>query len=114
MLFNSAIFLLLFLVVYCLYWFLSVRGKHYLIIVASLAFYSWYSVPFLLLFLALIIWNYFVSLRLLQRKTPWLLAFTVILDLSVLGFFKYFYLLAHTIGHALGIPYIQELRANWE
>ena len=114
MLFNSAIFLLLFLVVYCLYWFLSVRGKHYLIIVASLAFYSWYSVPFLLLFLALIVWNYFVSLKLLQKKIPWLLALTVILDLSVLGFFKYFYLLAHTVGHALGIPYIQELRANWE
>ena len=90
MLFNSAIFVLLFLIVYSMYWFLPVRGKHYLIIVASLLFYSWYSVPFLLLFLALIVWNYYVSLTLLNRKLRWLLALTVILDLSVLGFFKYF------------------------
>ncbi|MCB1171799.1 MAG: MBOAT family protein, partial [Leptospiraceae bacterium] len=114
MLFNSAIFLLLFFFVFCIYWFLPVRGKHYLIIVASLLFYSWYSIPFLILFLALIVLNYAVSISLLRKKRAWLLAATVALDLAVLGFFKYFYLLAHTVGWALGIPYLEELRANWE
>lgn len=114
MLFNSAIFVLLFIAVYSVYWFLPIRGKHYLIIVASLLFYSWYSVPFLILFLALIIVNYLVSLALLKKKSALLLSLTVGLDLAVLGFFKYFYLLAHTIGWALGIPYMEHLRANWE
>ena len=113
MLFNSAIFIVLFFFVYLLYWPLPVRGKHYLIIVASLLFYAWYSVPLLVLFLLLIIVNYAVSQRLLRNKNRLLLAATVGLDLAVLGFYKYFYLFAESYGVLVGDDYISHLRGNW-
>ncbi len=114
MLFNSAIFLLLFFVVYSLYWHLSVRGKHYLIIVASFIFYGWFSIPFLLLFLFLIIFNYYISRILLVRKSKGLLALAVIVDVGVLAFFKYFYLFAESFGYLIGNEYIADLRVHWQ
>ncbi|MBE7437336.1 MAG: MBOAT family protein [Spirochaetales bacterium] len=114
MLFNSAIFLVLFLCVYLVYWHLGQRGKQYLIIVASLLFYAWYSIPFLLLFLGLVSINYLASIQLLRHKSRLLLTAILGLDLGVLGFFKYFYLLAHTAGEILGLPYLAALKTNWE
>ena len=113
MLFNSAIFLILFFFVYVIYWPLPTRGKQYLIIITSLLFYAWYSIPLLLLFLFLIVVNYAVSQHLLTNKNRLLLGLTVALDLSVLGFYKYFYLFAESFGWLLGDPYIADLRANW-
>ena len=113
MLFNSAIFIVLFFFIYSLYWFLSVRGKHYLIILASLIFYGWYSIPFLLLFIVLLLFNYVFSNLLVVKKSRRLLWTIIALDLSVLGFFKYFYLLASAAGHILGFSYLQNLQENW-
>lgn len=113
MLFNSAVFLLLFTAVYSVYWFLPVRGKHYLIICASLVFYAWYSIGFLLMFLALIFLNYYVALYLLKNKSKLVLGLTVALDLSVLGFFKYFYLFAHSFGSLIGSETIANLKEHW-
>ena len=113
MLFNSAIFIVLFAIVYLLYWQLSIKGKHYLIILASFAFYAWYSVPFLLLFLALLVINYYVSLILLERKSKLLLSAVILLDVGMLGFFKYFYLFAESIGSLIGNVYVSNLRENW-
>jgi len=113
-LFNSAIFLVLFLSVYLVYWQLGQRGKQYLIIVASLLFYAWYSIPFLLLFLVLVALNYLASIQLLRHKSRILLTLILVLDLGVLGFFKYFYLLAQTAGSLFGFPYVADLKNNWE
>lgn len=113
MLFNSGIFILLFLVVYMMYWQLPVRGKQYLIILTSLVFYAWYSIPFLLMFAALLIVNYWIGMRLIERKSKGLLIAGIVIDASILGVFKYFYLFAESIGHILGIPYLVELRTNW-
>ena len=68
MLFNSGIFILLFFTVYSVYWFLPVRGKHYLIILTSLIFYAYYSIPFLLMFLALLVINYWIGMKLIEQK----------------------------------------------
>ena len=91
MLFNSAVFLLLFLVFYLLYWPLPVRGKQILIILTSFIFYGWYSPVFLALFLALIVVNYFLSAAIQRTKSKGLLIFGLVLDLGNLIFFKYFY-----------------------
>ena len=117
MLFNSAAFLILFLLVYCMYWFLPIRGKHALIIVSSFIFYGWFSLPFLLLFLFLIVVNYAASVQLLKARSRTLLWAVVGLDIGVLAFFKYFYLFAQSVGMVLewgfGITYVANLRRNW-
>ncbi len=113
MFFNSAIFIVFFLIVYLLYWPLSSRGKQYLVILASLVFYAWYSVPLLGLFLVLIMINYAGSQRLLVRKSRPLLWLILTINLSVLGFYKYFYLFAETAGSLAGIDYLAHLRVNW-
>ncbi len=113
MLFNSGIFILLFFAVYSFYWLLPVRGRQYTIIATSLIFYGWYSVPFLLMFLALLIINYYIGMRLIDRRDGRLLAAGIVLDVLVLVIFKYFYLLAETVGHLTGSQYLIDLRSQW-
>lgn len=117
MLFNSAAFIVLFFFVYAIYWLLPVRWKHTLIIVASFVFYGWFSIPFLGLFLFLIVVNYYASLRLQQNRSKQLLWLVVGLDIGVLAFFKYFYLFAESIGAVLfatfDYSYMANLRQNW-
>lgn len=112
MLFHSTIFLLLFLSIYIFYWWLPVKGKHYLIIITSFLFYLWYSVPFFLMFLFLSIINYFVADYLLKNKNKKILILIVAVDLSVLGFFKYFYLFATSLGYLIQNPYLLHVKEN--
>lgn len=113
MLFNSAIFIILFFFVYSIYWFLPVRGKHYLIIAASLAFYGWYSVPFLILFLVLLFFNYFVATQMLRKRSLALLIVAIVVDTGNLFLFKYFYLFAQSFGDLIGNAYLAHLKENW-
>lgn len=117
MVFNSTIFVLLFLFVFLLYWFLPIRGKHSLIIVASVLFYAWYSVPFFIMFITVLGVNYAVAMKLIEqrgqsRPSLALLWLAIGLDLSILAFFKYFYLFASSAGNLFGIPYLIDIRAN--
>jgi len=118
-LFNSAIFIFFIIAFYLIYWPLPVRWKHTLIITGSFIFYAWFSIPFLLLFLTLVIINYYISQRLLVNKSRTLLGFAIVLDLGVLSFFKYFYLFAETTGSALEFilgpefSHLANLRRHW-
>ncbi|HMY47710.1 MAG TPA: MBOAT family O-acyltransferase, partial [Leptospiraceae bacterium] len=88
-------------------------GKHYLIILTSLVFYGYYSIPFLLMFLALLVINYWIGMRLIEKKNGRLLAAGVVLDVGILAFFKYFYFLAESVGHIIGSSYLIDLRRQW-
>ncbi|GIX40351.1 MAG: membrane-bound O-acyltransferase family protein [Leptospiraceae bacterium] len=112
MLFHSTIFLLLFISIYIFYWFLPVKGKHYLIILTSFLFYLWYSIPFMLMFLFLSILNYYAAIYLLNHKNKNILTLIVGLDLAVLGFFKYFYLFASGIGYLIQNDYLIHIKEN--
>ncbi len=112
MLFHSTIFLILFLSIFILYWNVSTKAKHRLIIFASFLFYLWYSLPFFLMFLILTIVNYFVGDSLISKKNRLLLISIISLDLCVLFFFKYFYLFASSIGYILQIPYLINIKEN--
>jgi D-alanyl-lipoteichoic acid acyltransferase DltB (MBOAT superfamily) len=117
MVFNSTIFFLLFLTVFFIYWFLPVRGKHVLILTASVLFYMWYSVPFFLMFITVLVVNYLAAMKLIEMRraglaSPAILWLAVGLDLSILAFFKYFYLFASSAGQLLGIPYLIHIREN--
>lgn len=114
MLFNSAIFLLLFLVFYLFYWPLPVKGKHILIIIASIVFYGWYSFPFLVLFLLILVLSYLLSIPILRTKSRLALVIGLVVIIGNLCFFKYFYLLAQSLGALIGSEYITHLKVNWQ
>ncbi len=112
MLFHSTIFLILFFTIYIFYWIFPTKGKHYLIILTSFLFYLWYSIPFMIMFLVLSIINYSFANYLLNHKNKKILFFVVSLDLSVLFFFKYFYLFVSSLGYLIQNSYLINIKEN--
>lgn len=94
MLFNSFFFWMFFLTVWALYWRLSHRGQNRLLLVASYYFYGCWDWRFLGLILLTTTWDYafayaMAATRSVGRRRA-LLASSVTLNLTVLGFFKYY------------------------
>ncbi len=89
--FTSITFALFFLIVYLLYWNLKDQKKLWLLIVASLCFYSAWSPYFGFHFFAIGILNYFLVSRLHETRSRGILYAILALDLGNLFFFKYFY-----------------------
>lgn len=94
MLFNSPEFLFVFLPITCAFFFISRRlGLSVLsvpiLLVASVAFYGWWSIGHLPLLLGSILFNFAVGMGLVRRPSRALLALGVGIDLLLLGYFKY-------------------------
>ena len=97
MLFNSVEFLLFLPTVFILYWFVfnkSLKIQNLLILVSSYVFYGWWDYRFLsLIFLSTIV-DYIIGLNIpkqdSEKKQKLLLWCSVLFNLSVLGFFKYY------------------------
>ena len=97
MLFNSIEFLLFLPTVFVLYWFVfnkNLRGQNSLVLISSCVFYGWWDYRFLsLIFLSTVV-DYIIGLNIpkqdSERKQKLLLWCSVLLNLSVLGFFKYY------------------------
>ena len=97
MLFNSVEFLLFLPTVFILYWFVfnkSLKIQNLLILVSSYVFYGWWDYRFLsLIFLSTIV-DYIIGLNIPKqdsdKKQKFLLWCSVLFNLSVLGFFKYY------------------------
>ena len=97
MLFNSIEFLLFLPAVFVLYWFVfnkNLKGQNLLILVSSYIFYGWWDYRFLsLIFLSTIV-DYIIGLYIprqdSEKKQKLLLWCSVLFNLSVLGFFKYY------------------------
>lgn len=119
MLFSSIVFLFTFLpVVMILYYLLPVRFRNVILLLASLVFYAWGEPVYLFLMLLSILFNYFSGLdiaRNLQdkRAAKRSLVFNLIINLAVLGFFKYEGFVLDTLNgilpvhisyHALPLP----------
>lgn len=119
MLFSSIVFLFTFLpAVMILYYLLPVRFRNVILLLASLVFYAWGEPVYLFLMLLSILFNYFSGLdiaRNLQdkRAAKRSLVFNLIINLAVLGFFKYEGFLLDTLNgilpvhisyHALPLP----------
>lgn len=97
MLFNSIDFAIFLPVVFILYWFVvnkNLKIQNLLIVTASYLFYSWWDWRFLASILFITIVNYFVGLRLAKEqnegKRKFLFYFGILINLSFLGFFKYY------------------------
>ena len=119
MLFSSIVFLFTFLpAVMILYYLLPVRFRNVILLLASLVFYAWGKPVDLFLMLLSILFNYFSGLdiaRNLQdkRAAKRSLVFNLIINLAVLGFFKYEGFVLDTLNgilpvhisyHALPLP----------
>ncbi|WP_308991971.1 MBOAT family O-acyltransferase [Mariniflexile litorale] len=97
MLFNSLEFFIFLPIVFSLYWFVfkkHLKAQNVLILVASYVFYGLWDWRFLSLILLSTIVDYFVALKIdgLEEKTKrksWLWV-SVVFNLSLLGFFKYY------------------------
>ena len=96
MLFNSFEFLLFLPIVFILYWFVfkNLQKQNILILIASYIFYSWWDWRFLLLILLSTLVDFTLGLQLKktdhQQKRKYLLWGSLIFNLGLLGFFKYY------------------------
>lgn len=97
MLFNSIDFVIFLPVVFFLYWLVAnknLRFQNFLIVIASYTFYGWWDWRFLSLIAFSTLVDYLVGRRLstetrqTRRKT--LLWLSIIVNLGLLGFFKYY------------------------
>ncbi len=89
MLFPTVHFLLFFLVVHQVFWRLPSRYRKEWLLLASLFFYGYWSLPFLLHFVAMVLVSYLVVRLLKIKRNIWILWSGVGLNLLNLFFFKY-------------------------
>ena len=97
MLFNSVEFLLFLPIVFVLYWFVfdkKLKHQNLLILVSSYVFYGWWDYRFLSLILLSTIVDYFIGLGISNQASiknkRILLWCSVLFNLGILGFFKYY------------------------
>lgn len=100
MLFNSIAFALFLPIVFVLYWFVfnkNIKIQNFFIVIVSYIFYGWWDWRFLLLmsFTTLLSWlsGYYVFYFDKKNKLNFarlISAFNIIINLLILGFFKYF------------------------
>lgn len=113
MLFSSVMFLFMFLpVTLAVYYLVSPKLRNMVMLIASLFFYAWGEPVYIILMILSIFMNYFCGLDIDgKRGNPALakrsLVFGIIMNLLVLGFFKYYGLLMETANtlFPLEIPY---------
>ena len=115
MLFNSLEFIVFIFFLFPLYWLAAKRGnviQNIILVVASCVFYAWVDWRFLLLIALTTASTYFTSLGYQNKnKRKTLLVLNIVVNLIILGFFKYYNFFAdsfsetfHSIGLNVDIP----------
>lgn len=93
-LFHSIEFIIFFVIVFSIYWILPKKAKNTLLLIASYVFYANWNWKLLSLILISTYVNYFCGLKIHytknQRSKKIYLILSIIVSLSLLGFFKYF------------------------
>jgi len=95
MLFNSIDFAIFLPIVFILYW--SIKGlkfQNLLLLVSSFIFYGWWDWKFLGLLVLSSVIDFFSSILIyntdIKKRKKALLSLSIIMNLGILGFFKYF------------------------
>ncbi len=97
MVFSSNVFLFLFLPAFlAVYYLVPNRGRwrNWVVLLGSYAFYAWWRVDFLCLFIGVTLWNYCIGMAIAHHGVRdriarrWLIL-GVVGDLATLGYFKY-------------------------
>jgi alginate O-acetyltransferase complex protein AlgI len=108
MLFNSQVFISGFLpIVLGLYYAVAPRrsARQVVVVLASLAFYGWWDVRFVPLLAGLTVANWLIAQWFGVRRAGWIPAIGVVLNLTVLGLFKYADFFRGTLYGLLGENY---------
>ena len=111
MVFSSLIFLFVFLpITLVLYYIVAKPLKNPVLILCSLIFYAWETPQYLVLMLFSVVFNYCAGLELddlHQRGKPkaakWVMIAVVVMNLFLLGFFKYSGFLVENLNHIPGV-----------
>ncbi|KAA6311930.1 Peptidoglycan O-acetyltransferase, partial [termite gut metagenome] len=105
MLFNSFEFLLFLPVVFILYWFVFKRlnRQNLFVVTASYFFYGWWDWRFLILIAFTSLCSYYSGILLektegKRTKQKWISASNIVLNLLILGVFKYFNFFAESFA----------------
>jgi len=121
MVFSSQIFLYYFLpLLLLIYYNLPYRSRNLFLTIANYVFYGWWNPWFLLLMFFSTVVNYhcgklITAPRATAGSRKWTLGLCIAVNLALLGFFKYFMLLAmscNAVGGWLGMPDIPVLRVT--
>ncbi|TND10080.1 MAG: membrane bound o-acyl transferase mboat family protein [Bacteroidetes bacterium] len=114
MVFNSATFGVFLLLVFFAYWFLfrkSLRLQNFFLVVVSYIFYGWWDWRFLGLIAISSLFDFFIGMGIenaqTQARKKILLVTTLVLNLGLLGFFKYFNFFADSLVALFGSMGIQ-------
>ena len=104
MLFNTLTYMLFLPLVFMAYWWQKTcKGQNWVVIIASMVFYGWWSTKFLALMISTCIVNYAIVKGLEQapkyRKT--LAAAALTINFGTLGIYKYFNFFAENLAWAL-------------
>ena len=109
MVFNSLVFLVFFAVTYGLYRALPWRGQNILLLISSYVFYGWWDwrFAFLLAATSFFSWGSGLVIHECRRKGNergawWASALNLILNLGILGFFKYYNFFAESLVSLVG------------
>lgn len=113
MLFNSFIFILLFLPATYFTWLFMTRCDRRLgkvaLICASLIFYAYWNVHYVWLLLLSVVFNYLLhcqlSLRARDRLSRWLVCMGISVNLGIIGYYKYFNFFAENFANVFGITH---------
>src|ERR1043165_3166725 len=105
MVFNSGTFLVFLSITLFLYYRLERRGQNWLLLIASYIFYGWWDFRFVFLLLFTSFFDYFCALWIDRQENARLrklfLSFSIIVNMTVLGIFKYYNFFADSLRHVL-------------
>ncbi len=110
MLFDTPVFFVFLCAVTLCYWCLKFRAQNKFLLVASYIFYGWWDWRFLCLMIGSTVIDYLIAIKIAdtedRRVKRSLLILSLVINFSILGFFKYFNFFAdslHSSLSALGI-----------
>ena len=110
MLFDTPVFILFLCLVTLCYWCLKFRAQNKFLLFASYIFYGWWDWRFLCLMIASTLIDYLIAIKIAdtedKRMRRSLLILSLVINFSILGFFKYFNFFAdslHASLSALGV-----------
>src|SRR5438128_44519 len=107
MLFNSFQYWIFFFIVAALFYSVPFRFGKILLLLASYVFYMWWDPRFIVLILTSTVVDYFLGIWLeiaSGRRKKLLLAIRLVVNLGILGFFKYYDFFAGSLATLLHIP----------
>ena len=107
MLFNSFQYWIFFLIVATLFYSVPFRIGKFLLLGASYIFYMWWDPRFIVLILTSTVVDYYLGILLETasgRRKKFLLVVSLVVNLGILGFFKYYDFFAGSLAALLHVP----------